>query len=148
MCIVGCKVCVKDIYYDHVSNVKVFIKRVVIIGNRFAYQPIKRLLHIKRSLIMNKKIAKYFTENELRCPCCHNIIISKKLLETLDAIREYLGEPVIIVSGYRCPKHNIAVGSRYINSAHTRGLAADIRVKGMKDTELGKKIKKIYKRVF
>lgn len=44
----------------------------------------------------------------------------------LDPIRRIWGQPVIVSSGYRCPKLNAAVhGARY--SQHTLGQAADIR---------------------
>jgi uncharacterized protein YcbK (DUF882 family) len=43
----------------------------------------------------------------------------------LDAIRDRLGRPMKIVSGYRTVKHNQDVGGR-VNSAHLRGFAADV----------------------
>ena len=58
------------------------------------------------------KVSKYFTESELMCSCCHTLNVSTKLLATLDAIREYIGKPVRVVSGYRCIAHNKAVGSK------------------------------------
>lgn len=45
---------------------------------------------------------------------------------TLDLIREELGFPIIINSGYRCAKLNQAVGG-VKNSLHLKGRAADIR---------------------
>lgn len=45
----------------------------------------------------------------------------------LDTIRDMVGRPLRINSGYRTPAHNKAVGG-VANSAHTKGLAADIRV--------------------
>ena len=44
----------------------------------------------------------------------------------LDAIREGVGFPLIITSGYRTAEHNAKVGG-VADSAHTKGLAADIR---------------------
>jgi len=43
----------------------------------------------------------------------------------LDDARHKAGIPFVITSGYRCPSHNRAVGG-VANSAHTKGLAADI----------------------
>jgi uncharacterized protein YcbK (DUF882 family) len=43
----------------------------------------------------------------------------------LDAIRDRLGRPMKIVSGYRTARHNQDVGGR-VNSAHLRGFAADV----------------------
>lgn len=47
------------------------------------------------------------------------------LIEVLDAIREMVGTPLTITSGYRTIQHNAAVGGK-ANSAHVYGKAADI----------------------
>jgi uncharacterized protein YcbK (DUF882 family) len=39
--------------------------------------------------------------------------------------REALGKPIKIGSGYRCPKHNQAIGGE-LGSVHTYGLAMDM----------------------
>ena len=44
----------------------------------------------------------------------------------LDPLRTKWGMPIIVTSGYRCPKLNSAVGGA-VNSQHTKGEAADIR---------------------
>ena len=44
----------------------------------------------------------------------------------LEPAREKLGLPIIVNSGYRCERHNKAVGG-VANSQHLRGEAADIR---------------------
>ena len=48
-------------------------------------------------------------------------------LETLQPLRDYVGAPVHINSGYRCKELNEAVGG-VKNSQHCRGEAADIRI--------------------
>ena len=48
-------------------------------------------------------------------------------LEVLQPLRDYVGAPVHINSGYRCPELNMAVGG-VKNSQHSRGEAADIRI--------------------
>lgn len=45
----------------------------------------------------------------------------------LDPLRRMYGKPIVITSGYRCPKLNVAVGG-VANSWHQDGNAADIRV--------------------
>ena len=45
--------------------------------------------------------------------------------EVLEPLRCHVCQPIIISSGYRCPKLNKAVGGVY-NSQHTNGQAADI----------------------
>lgn len=46
----------------------------------------------------------------------------------LDPLRRIHQQPIIITSGYRCEKLNKAVGG-VANSWHTKGNAADIRIK-------------------
>lgn len=48
-----------------------------------------------------------------------------RLADYLDNIREKLGKPILVSSGYRCPVLNKAVGGVY-NSQHQKGLAADL----------------------
>ena len=47
--------------------------------------------------------------------------------EILQPLRDYVGAPVHINSGYRCKALNLAVGG-VKNSQHSRGEAADIRI--------------------
>ena len=54
-----------------------------------------------------------------------------KLAIQLQVLRDYLGEPIKINSGYRSPKHNKAIGG-VKNSQHVLGKASDIKVKGIK----------------
>jgi len=68
---------------------------------------------------------KYFKIEEFRCPCCGTNLIHTELVDKLDEAREKAGIPFKITSGYRCPKHNAAIGG-VENSAHIKGLAADI----------------------
>lgn len=50
----------------------------------------------------------------------------KALVENvLDPLREKYGKPIRVNSGYRCPKHNLAVGGAS-RSQHLLGEAADI----------------------
>lgn len=48
----------------------------------------------------------------------------------LEPVRELVGQPVKVNSGYRCPQLNAAVGG-VVKSAHMDGRAADIVVPGM-----------------
>ena len=81
---------------------------------------------------------KHFELEEFRCgntvdgislPCPHcggQSPMKVDFLDMLDACREYAGVPFVITSGYRCEKKNTLIGGVY-NSAHTKGMAADIR---------------------
>ena len=48
-------------------------------------------------------------------------------MEVLQPLRDFLGKPVVISSGYRCAELNKAVGG-VRNSQHMKGEAADIHV--------------------
>lgn len=57
-----------------------------------------------------------------------------RLADYLDNIREKLGKPILVSSGYRCPVLNKAVGG-VTNSQHQKGLAADLVCSDMKSLE-------------
>ena len=75
----------------------------------------------------------YFVDDEFRCPCCSSLPVdgmSQRLIDVLDCIREDLGVPVYVNSGYRCYSHNVSVGG-VSNSQHLLGTAADITYDGV-----------------
>ena len=51
-----------------------------------------------------------------------------EFLERIDLARSHAGVPFHVNSGWRCERHNEAVGGKP-NSAHLKGLAADIQAK-------------------
>ena len=75
---------------------------------------------------------KHFKYDEFKCPCCRENKTSHKLIDLLDQAREKAGIAFVITSGYRCEKHNREVGG-VENSAHTKGLAADIQCLNSQD---------------
>jgi len=77
----------------------------------------------------------YFETSEFACPCCKKVAVSGWLIHQLNKVREALGKPMIITSGYRCKKHNGKVGGKK-NSAHLRGTAADIKCSSAHDRYL------------
>lgn len=74
-------------------------------------------------------LSKNFTREEFKCPCgCTRQMVDSELVEKMQAVREKLGKPIKITSGYRCIPHNAAVkGSS--GSKHRYGMAADWRMK-------------------
>jgi len=58
-----------------------------------------------------------------------------KVANRLQVIRDLLGKPMSITSGYRSPKHNANVGGEQ-NSYHTKGMAADFTVTGMSPVQV------------
>lgn len=90
---------------------------------------------------MHMKIGTYFDDYEFSCKCerhavdgqGNNVldhIIDKRLVDVLDRIRERLGVPITVNSGYRCPEHNAEVGG-VSDSQHVLGTAADITYDGV-----------------
>lgn len=70
------------------------------------------------------------------------IYIDEKLIDVLQNIRNHFGAPVTVTSGYRTEKHNAAVGG-VVNSYHTKGMAADIKVKGHTPLEVAQYAQRI-----
>lgn len=71
-------------------------------------------------------------EAQLRCRCCGKSNLHPELIPAIVALRSALGSaefPFTITSGYRCTKHNKAVGGA-LKSYHTRGMAIDLAVVG------------------
>ena len=74
---------------------------------------------------------KWFKEKEFACKCCGQLPplarenVKALVREVLDPVREKLGMPIVVNSGYRCERHNKDVGG-VKNSQHLRGEAADI----------------------
>ena len=52
--------------------------------------------------------------------------------EVLEPLREAIGKPIKITSGYRSAKYNLAIGGAK-GSMHTTGMAADIAIGGVID---------------
>ena len=74
---------------------------------------------------------KWFKDKEFACRCCGELPpfarenIEALVRNVLDPVREKLGKPIQVNSGYRCKNHNLEVGG-VKNSQHLVGEAADI----------------------
>ena len=66
-----------------------------------------------------------FKVSEFACKCCGENHIDQRVLDMAQVIRDELGVPVRVNSGYRCDEHNRRVGG-VKGSKHTKGLAADL----------------------
>ena len=74
------------------------------------------------------KLSQNFNEKEFACRCCGVVKVDPMLVDKLECLRSAIGnKPIFINSGYRCGKHNKAVGGAE-KSRHMEGKAADIRV--------------------
>lgn len=75
---------------------------------------------------------KYFEMSEFTCNHCGKLPESgmdRRLLEVLEKLRERLGEPLIVSSGYRCPIKNAQTPGAASQSYHLKGMAADVYVR-------------------
>lgn len=82
------------------------------------------------------QVTEHFSMAELECKCgCGRMEVPKGFLDKLEELRAAYGKPMIITSGYRCPKHNNAVSASGFDGPHTLG-AVDIAVSGADAHEL------------
>lgn len=75
---------------------------------------------------------KHFHLDEFRCSCCGALPaggMDENLLEVLDKIRDAIGAPLYVTSGYRCERCNDECGG-VPNSQHLYGRAADVYADG------------------
>jgi len=75
------------------------------------------------------ELSPHFRAAEFRCPCCGVTVIAEEVIEALEVLREFLGQPIRVTSGYRCPRHNREVGGAP-TSLHMAGAAVDVIVPG------------------
>lgn len=80
--------------------------------------------------------SRHFVAKEFNCTCgvCHSQVISDDLVEDLDCVREEVGIPVVVTSGYRCRKRQDDLRKQGYETAagissHEMGLAADITLR-------------------
>jgi len=66
----------------------------------------------------------------------------KKLAENLQVLRDYVGKPIHLNSGYRSPAYNKKIGGAP-ESKHKLAQAGDITIPGMTPTEVHKTILKL-----
>lgn len=76
-------------------------------------------------------LTKNFSKSEFKCKCCGKVHMDEAFVGMLQEIRDEVGFPIRITSGYRCPKHNSRVSSTGRSGPHTTGMAADIAVHGV-----------------
>ncbi len=86
------------------------------------------------------KLTKNFSKSEFDCSCgcemplgvLHNV---QKLANQLQELRNVVGSPIKINSGYRCPDYNDNVVKGAKNSQHKLGKASDIVIEDMTPQE-------------
>ena len=89
---------------------------------------------------MSSKITENFALKEFRCKdgtdvpedLMENVIL---LCKNLQVLRDHIGKPIRVISGYRSPKYNRRIGGAR-RSQHMTAKAADIKVTGMSPEEV------------
>jgi hypothetical protein len=86
------------------------------------------------------QLTKNFKAKEFFCKCgiCRDQYIDLDHVKKLQKIRDEMGIPITITSGYRCEVWNKSVGGA-VNSRHRKGDAADIKVNGKTPAEVADK---------
>lgn len=88
-------------------------------------------------------IAKNFNRREFMCKCgCGRMPMNERFIEKLQTLRDYICKPINIVSGYRCEKHDKAVGGTG-RGTHTLGIAVDMYIDGVPPIEIAKIAEKL-----
>lgn len=87
--------------------------------------------HIPRGV--DVRLTKNFWAHEIHCQgvgCCAESVISKRIMDLAQEIRDDIGEPLSIAtaggSGYRCPVHNAEIKGASPKSLHTISDAVDL----------------------
>lgn len=98
---------------------------------------------------MSKKITENFALHEFKCrdgsDVPDELMDNVELLcENLQVLRDLLGKPIRVISGYRSPKYNRRIGGAR-RSQHMLAKAADIKVAGMTPAEVKAEIEKLIK---
>ena len=90
------------------------------------------------SIQESMKLSKNFAISEFACKDGSKVItVDYELVDLLQRLRDTLGKPIIVTSGYRTVAYNKKCGG-ISTSHHLTGKAADIKVTGMTPLELAK----------
>lgn len=107
-------------------------------------QSFNRLLVNENRVRRNTNNFTLRADKKLLCQCggkyCNGApaLLNEQLLINLQRVRDKFG-PVTVTCGLRCERYNDSLTGSVPNSAHTRGKALDIYVKGVTDAESGRK---------
>lgn len=93
----------------------------------------------------NQALSPNFNLSEFDCRCtrpeCDYTLVDLSILPLLEKLREKVGHPLIITSGYRCEKHQKILQESGIKTAagrsqHCEGRAVDCRVRHFSSEQL------------
>ena len=76
------------------------------------------------------KLSDHLSQDEIDCKClnedCQHTLIHMDLVQAFERLRDAYKQPIFVSSGYRCQRHNEAVGGTR-GSKHKIGMALDLR---------------------
>ena len=95
------------------------------------------------------RLTNNFSLSEFQCndgslPRGEELANCQELAENLQILREHLGKPIRVISGYRPPDYNRRIGGAK-KSQHIVAKAADIKVSGMAPAEVHAAVLKLIK---
>ena len=94
---------------------------------------------IKSYANANERLSAHFRAGEFKCKCCGKIRVDSTLIGFLEQLYAALNcSKIIVSSGYRCTRHDRAVGGSGAGR-HTMGMAADICCYGQDGKPIGSK---------
>ena len=93
-------------------------------------------------VVKNIKLSKNLSLSELVCrEGKDEVLYDYRLIEAFQALRDFIGRPMIVNSGYRSPLYNRKVGGSP-KSQHVLGRAIDFRINGMAIEDVYQAIRK------
>ncbi len=99
--------------------------------------------------IGSEKLTENFSLSEFKCK--DGTDVPEELMEhvqlladNLQVLREHLGRPIRVISGYRTPKYNRKIGGA-ARSQHMQAKAADIKITGLSSGEIKEAIEALIK---
>ena len=89
------------------------------------------------------KISEFDSKDGAEMPSSVKVNVIE-LIDNLNVLRQELGSPLFVNSGYRSPEHNKNIGGS-LNSQHLTGKAADIRSNEYTPKQIKEKIEELIK---
>jgi uncharacterized protein YcbK (DUF882 family) len=81
-----------------------------------------------------QKLYPNFEPEEFACPCCNRTVMEWAFLSDMQKLRDTVGMPLVISSGFRCSYRNNDV-SGAPHSQHMEGRAADVQYSHMTSSQ-------------
>ena len=77
-----------------------------------------------------------FTPEEMACKGDNSLKLDEQFMDRLQALRDAVGFPLTVSSGYRSPSYNAKVADTGNDGPHTTGHAVDLLVSGDKAVQV------------